>query len=69
MIYVFKTSVDSASKFESASALLHELLPDTLWNFDLEDCDKILRVEGSLIPIHCIIELLYKMDFLCERIE
>lgn len=48
MIYVFKTSVDSASKFESASALLHELLPNTLWNFDLEDCDNILRIESEL---------------------
>ncbi|RXM47136.1 hypothetical protein BOW55_12665 [Flavobacterium sp. YO12] len=48
MIYVFKTSVDSTSKFESASALLHELLPDTLWNFDLEDCDNILRIDSEL---------------------
>ena len=48
MIYVFKTSVDNPSKLESASALLHELLPDTLWNFDLEDCDNILRVDSEL---------------------
>ncbi|KRD59228.1 hypothetical protein ASE40_13675 [Flavobacterium sp. Root935] len=48
MIYVFKTSVDSPSKFESASVLLHELLPNTLWNFDLEDCDNILRVDSEL---------------------
>lgn len=48
MIYVFKTSVDSQSKFESASTLLYELLPDTSWNFDLEDCDNILRVDSEL---------------------
>jgi hypothetical protein len=48
MIYVFKTSVDSRSKFESASALLQELLPNTLWNFDLEDCDNILRIDSEL---------------------
>ncbi len=48
MIYVFKTSVDSEAKFESASALLNELLPDSLWNFDLEDCDNILRVDSEL---------------------
>ncbi|PBJ13721.1 hypothetical protein [Flavobacterium sp. ACN6] len=48
MIYVFKTSVDSVSKFESAAVLLHELLPDVLWNFDLEDCDNILRIDSEL---------------------
>lgn len=48
MIYVFKTSVDNSSKLESASALLHELLPESLWNFDLEDCDNILRVDSEL---------------------
>ncbi|MTH17221.1 hypothetical protein [Flavobacterium sp. LC2016-01] len=48
MIYVFKTSVDSPSKLESAAALLHEILPETLWNFDLEDCDNILRIDSEL---------------------
>lgn len=48
MIYVFKTSVDSQSKFELASALLQELLPNALWNFDLEDCDNILRIDSEL---------------------
>ena len=48
MIYVFKTSVDSQSKFESASVLLDQLLPQSQWNFDLEDCDNILRVDSEL---------------------
>ena len=48
MIYVFKTTVDSKSKLESATGLLHELLPhDALWNFDLEDCDNILRIDSE----------------------
>ncbi|MFG4004988.1 hypothetical protein ACHRV1_14540 [Flavobacterium aquidurense] len=45
MIYVFKTSVDTKSKLEFASSLLDELLPNALWNFDLEDCDNILRID------------------------
>ena len=49
MIYVFKTSVDSESKLEFATALLSELLPnDALWNFDLEDCDNILRIDSEM---------------------
>ncbi len=47
MIYVFKTSVDTKLKLEFANALLYELLPNSLWNFDLEDCDNILRIESE----------------------
>jgi hypothetical protein len=47
MIYIFKTTVDSKSKLEFATALLSELLPHALWNFDLEDCDNILRIESD----------------------
>ena len=47
MIYVFKTSVDSQTKLEQASVLLHKILPETIWNFDLEDCDNILRIDSE----------------------
>ena len=48
MVYVFKTSVDSTSKLESATALLNELPTNIQWNFDLEDCDNILRIESDI---------------------
>lgn len=47
MIYVFKTSVDTNSKLEFANILLSERLPNSLWNFDLEDCDNILRIDSE----------------------
>lgn len=47
MIYVFKTSVDTNSKLEFANALLSELIPNSVWNFDLEDCDNILRIDSE----------------------
>lgn len=45
MVHVFKTSVDTKSKLAQATLRLCELLPHTQWNFDLEDCDNILRIE------------------------
>jgi hypothetical protein len=48
MVYVFKTSVDSESKLRLASETLYELLPNIQWNFDLEDCDNILRIESEI---------------------
>ncbi|MFH6999194.1 hypothetical protein ACHRVZ_14755 [Flavobacterium sp. FlaQc-57] len=47
MIYVFKTSIDTKSKLEFANTLLNELLPNAYWNFDLEDCDNILRIDSE----------------------
>ena len=47
MIYVFKTSIDTESKLEFANALLDELLPNAIWNFYLEDCDNILRIDSE----------------------
>ncbi|WP_029272255.1 hypothetical protein [Flavobacterium sp. KJJ] len=48
MIFVFKTSVDTKSKLELAETVLQELLPDASWNFDLEDCDNILRIDSEI---------------------
>lgn len=48
MVYVFKTTVDTQSKLERATRTLEQLLPNTQWNFDLEDCDNILRIETQM---------------------
>ena len=69
MIYVFKTTVDSKLKLESATAVLHELLPHALWNFDLEDCDNILRIDSADNIIHSIKVLFKIYDFECEELE
>ena len=47
MVYIFKTTVDSKSKLESATEILDKILPQAKWNFDLEDCDNILRIESE----------------------
>ncbi len=47
MIYIFKTSVDTKLKLELATARINQLLPMVKWNFDLEDCDNILRIDSD----------------------
>lgn len=47
MIYVYKTSIDTKSKLEFANTFLNELLPNAYWNFDLDDCDNILRIDSE----------------------
>ncbi len=49
MIEVFKTNVDNAPEADKVLRLLAHEFPDFKVNFDLEDCDKILRVKGTFI--------------------
>jgi len=46
--------------------VLSEAFPSFKINFDLEDCDKILRVEGKHICMEAIIEILSKHGLECE---
>ncbi len=69
MVEVFKTNVKKAGE---AKRVINELLhhfPDKKINFDLQDCDKVLRVEGDNI-INCRIKsILYEHGFICEELE
>ena len=47
MIEVFKTNVEKTNDADKMVRLLLEHFPQSKINFDLHDCDKILRVEGK----------------------
>ena len=69
MVEVFKTNVQEVSH---SSALIEKLLvhfPASKINFDLEDCDKILRIEGeSVFPVK-VIEVLNACGYQCGVLE
>lgn len=66
MIYVFKTSVKSQNDINLLKPHLNELVGISNWNFDLEDCDNILRVENE--NGFAIINILRDLDFDCEEL-
>lgn len=47
MISIFKTSVKTEKDILKLKPYLNELLSLTNWNFDLEDCDNIFRIESD----------------------
>lgn len=50
--------------------MLNELMGSgEKWNFDLEDCDHILRVEAVSLQAPVIIRNLAKAGFFCEELE
>lgn len=70
MIRVFKTSVQSKAHVEKIMPLLNQLTaPSGKWNFDLDDCDRILRVEYEKLSVKDLIEKMQLEGFTCEELE
>lgn len=69
MIEVFKTNVETASDANNIVQVLLQHFPGSRINFDLQDCDKILRVEGKDFSTDKIRLLLTKNGFCCEVLE
>lgn len=69
MIEVFKTNVETASDANNIVQMLLQHFPGNRINFDLQDCDKILRVEGNNFSTDKIMLLLNKNGFCCEILE
>jgi hypothetical protein len=68
MILVFKTNVNTVSKVKKITPKLNKLFPKTKWNFDLEDCDNILRFETEQNIITEINILMKLVGFECEAL-
>ena len=47
MIYVFKTSVRTKIQAKKLKPHIDQLLVKAKWNFDLDDCDKVLRIDSE----------------------
>ena len=66
MVEVFKTNVLSYSEALRILNKLEMEFPSFKMNFDLEDCDKILRIEGRSIVPERIISILNSRNYQCE---
>ena len=69
MVEVFKTNVLNYALAAPLASALNDRFPLFKINFDLEDCDKILRVEGNEVCTTSIIELMRTKGFECELLN
>ncbi len=69
MVLVFKTSVTTKTKAQKIKARLNKLFGKANWNFDLEDCDKILRIVSKDDISNFVITELNKLDFDCTELD
>ena len=66
MVEVFKTNVQHRELAEQLAAILCGQFAFSKISFDLEDCDKVLRVESKQICVETIIEILSTHGLECE---
>jgi len=69
MIEVFKTNVQKKAQSKMLLSILSEAFPSFKINFDLSDCDKVLRVEGENMQAPGIAVLVEKYGFKCEILD
>ena len=69
MVEVFKTNVQKKAQSKMLLCILSEAFPSFKINFDLSDCDKVLRVEGEIMEPLRIMILVKEYGFECEILD
>lgn len=69
MIEVFKTNVENASDASNIVQVLLQHFPGSRVNFDLQDCDRILRVEGKDFCVETILTFMKENGFHCSVLD
>ncbi|HEV8273476.1 MAG TPA: hypothetical protein VGQ04_19310 [Chitinophagaceae bacterium] len=69
MVEAFKTNVQKKKQSKMLLCILSEAFPSFKINFDLSDCDKVLRVEGDNIEASSIMILVKESGFKCEILD
>ena len=69
MVEAFRTNVQKKAESKMLLSVLSEAFPSFKINFDLSDCDKVLRVEGDNMEALRIMILLKEYGFRCEVLD
>jgi len=68
-IYVFKTDVEDRKHVRKLFRIFKTLQGILKWNVDLEDTDKVLRVEAVAIAPHTIEQAMHGAGYYCRELS
>lgn len=68
-IFVLRTNIKNDSEVTKLSEVLKELPKMHQITVDLEDKDKVLRIEGENLELSKIIEKVSQLGFYCEELN
>ena len=69
MVEVFRTNVHRPSQAKEIIALLTEQFPGIKINFDLSDCDRVLKIEGKKLVPGEVMVMVRQRGFECRALE
>jgi hypothetical protein len=69
MVKVFKTSIKTKKQAREILSVIAEVFPDANASFDLEDCDKILRIDSESVNSEPLIQILSEAGFSGVELE
>jgi len=64
-VQVFKTNVSSEEQAKTIVCKILDKFPTHKVNFDLDDCDNILRIEGIKVNPKSIINIMINSNYQC----
>jgi len=68
-VLVFKTSVSKRTQISKVKTLLKRIPAINQWNFDLEDCDNVLRIVAEGLSPRQIESVLHTAGFECQELQ
>jgi len=69
VVEIFKTSVESEHEAAFVIRNLQSKIPNARINFDLHDCDNILRIENVYVPVPLIMQTLEGLGHSCLLLQ
>ncbi len=68
-LFIFRTNIDKESEFLNLKQDMKGILGVHACTIDMEDCDKVLRVECENVTIRKVVEEVRRHGFFCEELE
>jgi hypothetical protein len=67
-VLILKTNIRYKKQVKAVAPLLNNRNGISRWNIDLEDIDKVLRIESSNMEITEVVQLIQEAGFHCEEL-
>lgn len=68
-IHIFKTNINTVEQIKKADSFLSAHTKIKKWNIDLDDSDKVLKIETCPLEINDVIISLKPFNIYCEVME
>jgi hypothetical protein len=67
-VLIFKTNISTLEQLRKVDSTLSHRAEIDKWNVDLDDCDKVLRVETKVLETSNVMEMLRSQQIYCEEL-